>query len=71
MSGKISWIRYVPHGFVWAYERDGWNVLPGYFVGDHHAGYSVAMSPGPDVKFVPDTKHGGLKPADPAERTAA
>ncbi len=72
MTDKISWVRYVPHGFVDAYIRDGWHVLPKYFESAiHHSHYAVAMAPGPDVRFEESEKYGGLAPADPAERKIA
>ena len=49
--GDISFVKYVPKGFVHVYERHGWEVIPGYFVGEHHAMYCEGMKPGPDCTW--------------------
>ncbi len=68
MTDKISWVRYVPHGFKDVYIRDGWVELPAYFESAiHHGHYSTAMAPGPNVRFEESERYGGLAPADPPE----
>ena len=43
MSGKITFFKYVPHGFKHVWEAAGWVAIPEAFAGTHHDYYSTLM----------------------------
>jgi hypothetical protein len=42
-SGKITWFKYVPNGFVHVWEEAGWEAIHDAFNGTHHGHYSTLM----------------------------